>query len=274
MNSFRTAILLATILLYQTAYSQFNKVKGTWISSANDVLILVDATNEIDHLNTLSTLTESDEMILRIIGDTLSFRSEYLSGEDHFKKIRTDKYDMLISDSAKSRLVLSPVSDKAKDFFNNRNKIEFLRAEYNIDKTIHLEKLIYHTTTCFGSCPVVDMEVDENKVIYLQGKFFGHNSRSRIDSLRSGTFMGVLPDSLYNELIFILQTSNLRTLTFPEVRGADAPESTLIIYYNGQRKYLKSMFPPTIARRLIHFLYSLSKNIVLERTAEKKQLEK
>ena len=62
-------------------------------------------------------------------------------------------------------------------------------------------------------------------------------------------------------------------MSFPERNGADAPVTTLIIYYNGQRKYLKSMFPPTIAEKLIEFLYLISERAILTRTNEKRTME-
>jgi hypothetical protein len=63
-------------------------------------------------------------------------------------------------------------------------------------------------------------------------------------------------------------------LSFTERHGADAPVTTLIIYYNGQRKYMKSMFPPTIADKLIEFLYLVNTKVDLTRTEEKRTLEK
>ena len=129
----------------------------------------------------------------------------------------------------------------------------------------------HHTTTCYGTCPKIDLEIDSNRNIYLSGEFY--KAYGLIDTAMSGKFVGKLTDTLYNELINILKTSNLRSLYFPEAEGMDGSTKTLIIYYNGQRKYLKSMFPPTIAERLILFLYRIRKIAVMTRTNEKRTIE-
>ncbi len=117
------------------------------------------------------------------------------------------------------------------------------------------------------------MEIDNKRNIYLSGQFFKDYSGYEIDTIKTGIFVGKLDKKLYNEFILLLRSCNMRTLYFPEKRGADAPVTTLIVYVNGQRKYLKSMFPPMISYKLIHFLYTLREGANLTRTSEKRLLE-
>jgi hypothetical protein len=49
--------------------------------------------------------------------------------------------------------------------------------------------------------------------------------------------------------------------------------SPIIVYYNGQRKYLKSMEPPIISKGLISFLRTLAENKRLGKTNETKVIE-
>jgi hypothetical protein len=54
---------------------------------------------------------------------------------------------------------------------------------------------------------------------------------------------------------------------------ADVSETTIIVYYNGKRKYLKSERPPVNANELITALKSIGNDKGLERTTEVKELE-
>jgi hypothetical protein len=259
------------MFIWTTSYGQFDKLKGTWISKSNDVMIIEDTTNEYN-INMLGTSEDGDVMThFYLIGNTLSSQQHYYFTPNH-KKLYIFKYNLVIIEQTDSTLTVKPSSKLAKRLFKNRQNIKFIKREYNIDTTISFEKIIYHSTDCFGSCPIIDLEIDSNKNIYFSGKFFIDDMWT-VDSLKSGQFIGVLTDTLYNKLLNILKTCNLRTLDFQEIECCDAPIITLIIYFNGWRKYLRSMSPPPLANELIDFLYSINEKVVLTKTNEKRILE-
>lgn len=270
----RTTVTILTILIWITSYGQFDKFKGTWISSTRDVMVINDTLNKYDNSNMLCNSDKDEGMAFYLIGDTLSFQKQYYSSATNYEKLYVDRYDLVVTKQTDTSLTVKPTSILSKKFFNKRVNITFIKQEFNKDKTIVFEKIIYHTTSCFGSCPTIDLEIKNDKSIYFKGQFYKDNSMFITDSIKSGLFAGKLNDTLYEELIDILQTCNLKTLSFPERHGADAPVTTLIIYYNGQRKYLKSMFPPTIADKLIEFLYRVNTKAELTKTNEKRTLEK
>lgn len=270
----KTTITILIILIWTTSYGQFNKFKGIWISSDQDVMVINDTLNKYDHSNMLCTTDRDEGMAIYLIGDTISFQKQYYSSATNFEKLYVDRYDLVVTKRTDTSLTVRPTSTLSKKFFNKRANITFIKQEFNKDKSINFEKIIYHTTSCFGSCPTIDLEIRKDKSVYLRGQFYKDNSMFEIDSIKSGMYAGKLNDTLYDELIDILQTCNLKTLSFPERHGADAPVTTLIIYYNGQRKYLKSMFPPTIVDKLIEFLYLVNTKANLTRTEEKRILEK
>ena len=270
----RTTVTILTILIWTTAYGQFDKFKGTWISSSRDVMVINDTVNKYDNSNMLCTADKDEGMAFYLIGDTLSFQKQYYSSATNYEKLYIDRYDLVVTKQTDTSLTLRPTSVLSKNFFNKRANITFIKQEFNKDKSILFEKIIYHTTSCFGSCPTIDLEIKNDKSVYLKGQFYKNNSMFEVDSSKSGVFIGKLNDALYAELIDILQTCNLKTLSFPERHGADAPVTTLIIYYNGQRKYLKSMFPPTIADKLIEFLYLVNTKVDLTRTDKIRTIEK
>ncbi len=181
-------------------------------------------------------------------------------------------YQFTIRLSADKKLLVRPESELAKRLFGSRRPKVFIPQDSLADRTIAFERLIYHSTACFGWCPILDIAIDNSRNVYMKAKVF--TPAMATDTLRSGTFAGKLNENKYRELVQLLQTCNLRNLEFPEVIGADAPETTLIIYFNGQQKYLRSMFPPLIAQQLISFLHTLHKNVSLPRTTEVRVLEK
>ena len=269
----RTTLTILTILIWITSYGQFDKVKGTWISSTGDVMLINDTLNKSDNSNMLCTADNDEGMAFYLIGDTLSFQKQYYSSATNYEKLYVDRYDLVITKRTDTSLTVRPTSLLSKKFFNKKANITFIKQEFNRDNSIVFEKIIYHTTSCLGSCPTIDLEIRNDKSVYLKGQFYNDNSMFETDSIKSGLFIGKLNDILFKELIDILQTCNLRKMSFPERHGADAPVTTLIIYYNGQRKYLKSMFPPTISDKLIEFLYLISERVNLTRTNEKRTIE-
>jgi hypothetical protein len=47
----------------------------------------------------------------------------------------------------------------------------------------------------------------------------------------------------------------------------------MIIYYDGKRKFMKSMFPPTQANQVIETLYNICKKSALTRTTQNISIE-
>ncbi len=225
----------------------------------------------------LCTSNKDEGMSFYLFGDTLSFQERYSSSESSYKQLYIDRYDLLILWQTDTSITVKPISNLSKDFFSQRPNITFIRQEFNRDRSIIFEKIIYHSTDCIGGCPTIDLEI-KGRNVYFKGQFYKEDSinyfNSEIDTIQSGEFIGILNDSLYNELINILQTSSLRTLSFPEFHGYDGNVTTLIIYYNGKRKYLQSMFPPTISSKLIDFLYHINTRADLKRTNKKRKIER
>jgi hypothetical protein len=134
-----------------------------------------------------------------------------------------------------------------------------------------LSKIVYHLSRCNGSCPSMDLEIDSNKTVYVNREYY--KTKSDLDSSRSGRFKGTLTREQHIKLVEVLKKSNLDSLQFTPVGIADIPETTIIVYYNGKRKYLKSAKPPVAANDLISLLKSMVDDKGLERTTDVKELE-
>lgn len=230
-------------------------LKGTWVTTQEDLIEIHNLGR--DSSNCLSNkLLQEDHFHLFIIGDTLSFRHIYTSSRTQFKIEYVDRYDLKIVANDESNLVVRPVSGLSKAFFQKRSLLRLKRKEQLIDRTIVFEKVIYHATSEWDS-PTISLELNDRKNLYLQieNHSYGHDG-----NLATGSYSAVLDDSTYEQCIHQLRNSTLRTLRFGDIKGYDSPEITLIVYFNGKRKYLKSMFPPRIASDLLMFIMSRLQN--------------
>lgn len=123
----------------------------------------------------------------------------------------------------------------------------------------------------FGTCPSIDLEIDSSKRLFVNREYY--KTKGKIEKRFSGQFSGFLGQPQYSKLIELLQDCYLDTLEFPNVTCCDRPVITIIVYYNGQRKYLKSMTPPERAKELISFLKEIGNDKSLIKTNEKRTIE-
>lgn len=140
------------------------------------------------------------------------------------------------------------------------------------------EKVIFHTSGCFGTCPTYHLEINNNKQarlhaeqVYKQHAYRLHGFES--DTAKVGNFEGLLSDSLFNKLAGELNTIGLDSLSFDGATCCDGSVITIIVYYDGKRKFLKSMFPPEKANNLIHYLYEACTSKQLKRVNGKFEIE-
>ena len=259
--------------IWTSAFGQLNKLKGTWITPAQELLLIDDTTN-LNNGNYLSNSQLQDENFeLFIYGDTLSFQKRYYSSRTNYEKLYVDRYDLKLLKLTDTVIIAKPASKHARDFFKGRDRLAFKRQEFAIASNLKFEKIVFHTTECFGTCSVYHLQVDRSKSFKLHAPIVYSNKGFQSDTALQGYFTGQLSDTLYNKLMKALQTSNLQTLRMRSALCCDGSISTIIVYFNGQRKYYKIMFPPTIANNLIATLYQVCQNSNGTKTNEKFKLE-
>ena len=136
------------------------------------------------------------------------------------------------------------------------------------------DKITYHTSACFGFCPVVHLEVNADKSIRLHAEKIYSKIGGGTDISRIGYFTGIVADSTFNKLINELRTIGLDTLKFDGPDCCDGATKTIIAHYNGKRKYFRAMFPPDRAFPLIAILNDIYSASKLTRTPEEFELER
>lgn len=262
----RIAFTLMVVLLYtRVAFAQPQELKGIWISSQLEMIeILHTGRDSINYMSNREL--KEDFFYLFIHGDTLSFQSMYTASSTPQAE-RVDRYDLKVISSNDSILVVEPISDFSKAFFWDKPAITLRKKEYLTDRTISFEKLVYHSFYG-GNTPHISLQVDSARNLYI------HFRNEYDKSMRKGTYSALLDHDTYNKLIYHLQNAQLRALRFGNFKGADSAITTLIVYFNGKRKHLKSIAPPRITRDLLSFIsWQLASYPGLKATSEAKELE-
>lgn len=256
LKKYKFIQVIVLILFQATSYGQLSKLEGVWITPSQDLIQISDTTSH-NYNYLCNKVLKQNNFHLALYGDTLSFQDRYTSSLTNFEVKYVDRYDFKVEFSTDSILILKPVSSFSKKYFQNRSILKFTRQEFTTDRSIKFEKLYFESSTCCDETPKIKLHLDSAKRLQLNYKIVSED----FGLLKSKDISGTLSDALYQELIRYLQTCNLRNLRFNNPRGADGVTTSLIINYNGQQKYLKSMFPPRIADDLIRYLETLHSRI-------------
>ena len=135
------------------------------------------------------------------------------------------------------------------------------------------EKIVYHTSACFGRCPVVHLEITKDKTARLHGEAVYSKTGGTIDASRTGYFTGVVADTAFHKLMTELRKIGLDTVKFGGPNCCDGATKTIIVYYNGKRKYLRAMFPPDHAFPMLSALNDIYSTGRFEKAEETFELE-
>jgi hypothetical protein len=237
-------------------------------------MLIQDTINKYDNSNMLCNVKRDEGMTLYIYGDTLSFQKRYYSSRTSYEKLYIDRYDLKIDKLNDTFIYARPVSDLSREFFKNRKQLRFKRQEFAIDSSLKFEKIVFHTTECFGTCNVYHLQVDSLKMFKLhREQVYSRVIGVPMDTAIQGYFTGQLNDKQFAKLLQALAASSIRTLKMNDATCCDGSISTIIVYFNGQRKYFKTMFPPTIASKLIEALYEMCEHSDGTKTSETFKLE-
>lgn len=139
--------------------------------------------------------------------------------------------------------------------------------------TFKFDKIMFHTSACFGTCPSYHMEVRKDRTVLLQGDSLRFKRMPNIDNSRVGNFTGTVNETLYNKMLKDLREIGLDTVKFGGPDCCDGAMKTIIVYYNGKRKYLRAMFPPNHANELIGTMHRIYSEGHFERTDQNIKVE-
>ena len=151
------------------------------------------------------------QLIFDVKNKKLSFKVKYIVGGTNFK---TEEFNFKIKQLQKNKLVLSPIEkqeDIKKKNYSRLNPSPFLKEEqlifYNrgeLISRVNFNKITFHASTCFGTCPSMSVEVNNDGTVYYQGRIYTGEF--------TGNYIGKLSAKDFYSLRKIVNRSQLKAL--------------------------------------------------------------
>ncbi len=255
--------LLTLLMLGFATYShaQHTDLKKLWVGEKNNYLSISDSLVHIEHEYYYKNKTGISDRYFRYetIKDTLRIKEE-LSKE-------TKLHDFIIQELSDKRLTIKAIdsfSSTIIDFNQPRsNAFHFSNRESVHTDSIRFEKLLFHSTRCYGMCPVLTLMLDSSKQVEFIGKQ---------NAVKQGFYTAKLSKKLYHELLQILSISELDKLINTEQAYIDAPAHAMEIYYNGKMKYIRATDFPIMGQLLLEYLNAIPKKLELRASEQPFQI--
>ena len=264
----RILSVILFLIITNLSFGQLPKIKGNWISENNEMISIKDTLKSENYITNSSL--KSENFYLSLNKEVISFQSRYFYSGD-MKKMYTDKYDLQVLEINDSIMVVKPSTKKSISFFDKSTPIKFVKQEYIKDHDLNFEKIIFHASTCYGSCPKISLEILSNLDIKISSEFFKNGNEFEKDENRSGNFYGKLDSQTFEKLKKLIIQSKLTSYNINPSKlllCCDGAVKTIIFYNNGKRNYTKAMFEPRLLSELIAFLYEIDTKVNLNKTKE------
>jgi hypothetical protein len=271
----KKAFLILFIIAITNLFSQvtLSDLKGVWISKKADLFAIQNITNDFEDENIIGKDLKEVNLNVFLRGDIISFQKKYYTEESNFEKSMIDSFDLKVVSKNATSVVLKPYSKSSINFFKTKKNITFTKQDFNIDPSIVFQKIVFHPTGCYGACPIIDLEINKENELYLNGTFFKDFSMFDIDSTLSGQFKGIIDESTQKRLSFLLQTCNLKTLKVNENLEPEMAVTSMIVYFNDEKRAFKFNTTPAILTELVYFLTTINQEVNLNRTNKRRVLE-
>lgn len=142
------------------------------------------------------------------------------------------------------------------------------------EQKFSLEKIIFHSSMCFGTCPSYHLEIKRNRDTRLHSEtVFKQGYDYQEDKEKIGYFIGSIDSNYFKNIENLIKKIGIDTIKFDNVTCCDGSVKKIIVYYNGKRKVLESMLPPKESKELIELLYFICENNQLRKTDKKFKIE-
>ena len=282
MNSIKTTPtmrnLLFTLILLATLTSKAQSSKA----STNDLLTKTEWINkDLDYLrfNDGSVVYNFDnkkqEVLFDLENKKISFKVNYRTAGD----FKTEEFQFQIKELKKNKLVLVPVIEKEKIENNEYKKLDhslFSKEKqyifYNrgtLLSKVNFKKLTFHSSTCFGTCPSISVQINIDGTVYYKGKAY---------SDKKGSFEGELSKDDIYQLKKILNRSQLRNIDKnweQHSKRNNTPKYTYIIEtFEGENIQINSNDQHPVLDKLSDFLLNIDDKADLHKVKGVHKFEK
>ncbi|MDB5157322.1 MAG: hypothetical protein JWR50_2029 [Mucilaginibacter sp.] len=249
------------IFLSITAYSQTQPINTiTWISGSLGGLRFYG-----DQVNFNFGNYESFKKYY-LTKDTLVMIDDYTTSADNFKDRHVDLFKFLIIQSDAQSLTLIPVNANAKKIADTPS-YNFKDIKHIEDRGIKFTRLHLKAGPCYGTCPILDVDIDNKGVYYLKGE--------KYTEPYNGYFKGKLNADQLDSLNYFIQHSEVEKLQGWKQKMVvmDTPPYYLTIYYNRKKLKVQTNYPPMNISDLINFILQSYKKVALLPDPEKREFD-
>ncbi len=141
------------------------------------------------------------------------------------------------------------------------------------------EKIIFHTTKCFGTCPEYHLELNKNQEIKLYTE--KAYQKRKIDTSKIGYYKGKLDNKTYAEFLELLDKIDLKKSGIIEpiyepntILLNERSQLFLILYMDKKRKPIIYIYPAGHWQKIMTFLYKIAEDDSLIKINEELDIEK
>lgn len=263
-------LVLLTVIISINAQSKASNVLLTnteWVNENLDYLRFDDNAVIYNFDN------YKQEVFFDLENKNLSFKVNYRVGDD----FKTEEFNFNIKEINEDKLVIEPVFDKNTEKEFNKLDVNLLskQKQYiffnrgSLVSKIDFQKLTFHSSTCFGTCPSVSVEVDKDGVVHYRGK---------TNATVQGNFVGQLSKEEMETLKSILNRSQIHTIDKnweQKSKRNDTPKYTYIIeLLDGETIEINTNDQHPVLDKLSEFLIHLDKEVALEKLSGKHSFDK
>jgi hypothetical protein len=250
--------LFIFIILLQCLYAdgQNSKENTLWVGQHNNYMRI-----DTDAIRVNYSWTYNGKKHFRARGHKYKFTNDTLRIlEEGFHQNET--YEYIVKEFSADKLTLTALNHNFRtlDFEDSVGRtLQFMSQEKILTDTIRFEKLLFSTTNCYGFCPAMIFEINNNGVLNFKGQKF---------AVKQGFYQARLSKEILDELSLILSLSELDKVENNSLFEIDAPTYTLDIYYNNKVKYIKTSFVPFVLNKLLNFLINVPQRTELKSMSE------
>lgn len=181
---------------------------------------------------------------------------DYTSSADNFKIRHIDFSKFLIKSISPKKLVISPVDTNAKKLAKE-SAYTFYNLSYLHNPDIKFSKLSFTSGECYGSCPVIKIDINSAGDFKLTG--------GKDPWREQGPVNGRLTRLQLDTLNYLLQHSQLKKMHAWKQTSVvyDTPQYLLNIDYNNKSLVIDTNYPPLNIQGIIDFLLSFYERLPL-----------
>ncbi len=267
-NLLFTLILLASLTVNSQSKASSNSLltKTEWINKDLDYLRFNESSVIYNFDN------KKQEVFFDLENKKLSFKVNYRVGGD----FKTEEFEFKIKELKKNKLVIVPIIEDEKSenskldrsLFSKEKQYVFYNRGSLLSK-VNFKKITFHSSTCFGTCPSMSVQINIDGTVYYKGKEYAD---------KKGNFVGKLSKNDIYQLKKILNRSQLRNIDEnwkQKSKHNDTPKYTYIVeLFDGETIEINTNDQHPILDKLSNYLLNIKEKVALEKVEERHKFDK